>query len=148
MGLFDIFKKKDSTQAEHPLAALIKSEGIEVENLGFSEDNGILHITGMVDNGKDVRRVTNLMKNYDGIRRVINEIDVRDISDQGIKLKVETKVRFLNMRSGPSTDHDIVEKLPNGTEVTLKKRINDNWLMVKSQKSEGYCNSDYLKPLN
>ena len=51
----------------------------------------------------------------------------------------------INMRSGPSTNHDIIRTLPSGTAVTRVSETGD-WTRVDADGTVGYIRSDLLRP--
>ena len=68
-----------------------------------------------------------------------------NIAAHGIKLKVTTQSSNLNIRSQPSTDGQIVGKAAHGESVTLVRRENDDWWMIRTDAGEeGYASSQYL----
>ena len=58
--------------------------------------------------------------------------------------KVTTSV--LNMRSGPSTENEIVTKLSEGTVAKIIG-INNAWFKVQYDGNTGYISPDYVEPL-
>ncbi|MCB0734127.1 MAG: SH3 domain-containing protein [Flavobacteriales bacterium] len=148
MGLFDIFKKSASTEQKHPIQEAVDSSGFNIKNFCFEENNGIVTLHGLVEDGSDIGRVTRLMKTQPNVRRVINEMDVVDVTDQNIRYAVNIRVKYLNVRRGPGTEHDLAGKLENKDEVVLVKHISKNWLLVKKGDLTGYCSSKYLRKLD
>lgn len=148
MGLFDVFKRGSSEQtANNPLMDSLKSAGFDIDGIEVKNEDGVAVLSGKLENGQAIDSMVNFLRRSPGINKVVNQIKVKDVSDQNIRYRVETKANFLNVRKGPSTDFQIKGKIPNGEEVVLIKKANDNWLKVRSNDLEGYCNSDYLKPL-
>ena len=49
----------------------------------------------------------------------------------------------LNFRTGPTTDFDIIEKLPKNTTVTIIGE-NSGWYKIKAGKNEGWVSGEYL----
>ncbi len=67
---------------------------------------------------------------------------------EGSKLKVTTNNSNLNIRSGPSTNDDIVGKAARHEIVTLVRKENDQWWYIKTDDGEeGYCYTQYLTPV-
>lgn len=59
--------------------------------------------------------------------------------------RVMTNGATLNIRSGPSTDHDQVTTLYSGQVVSLVG-IEDGWYKITYKNYEGYASSDYIVP--
>jgi Bacterial SH3 domain len=67
---------------------------------------------------------------------------------EGTRLKVTTSYSNLNIRSGPSTNDDIVGKAARHEEITLVRKENDQWWYIKTDDGEeGYCFTQYLTPV-
>lgn len=64
-------------------------------------------------------------------------------SDDGNVYYVNTQ-KALNMRSGPSTDYDIVGLLSSGTEVIVTERTDNGWYKIEFSGMSGYVFADYL----
>ena len=56
-------------------------------------------------------------------------------------LKTNGNVR---LRKGPSTDHDMIELLPGGTNVEVVEQRSDGWSSVKYDGKDGFIRSDLL----
>lgn len=56
---------------------------------------------------------------------------------------VKTSGSNLRMRSGPSTDHDVVESIPNGACVTILDQ-SGSWSLVDYNGTTGWCYTEYL----
>jgi uncharacterized protein YgiM (DUF1202 family) len=68
-----------------------------------------------------------------------------NVAAQGVKLKVTTQSSNLNIRNQPSTDGEIVGKAAHGESVTLVRRENDDWWVIRTDAGEeGYASSQYL----
>ena len=50
----------------------------------------------------------------------------------------------LNVRSGPSTKHNIITTVSAGTEVDLLEKV-DNWYHIRYNNTEGYVNESYVR---
>lgn len=78
---------------------------------------------------------------------MLNINSVAGISE-GAKLKVTTNTSNLNIRSGPSTEDSIVGKAARHEVVTLVRKENDQWWLVKTKDGEeGYSFTQYLTPV-
>lgn len=149
MGIFDIFKKSttETKAQENPLMASLVSAGFDIDGLEIENNEGVVTIAGQIENGSFVNNISNFLQRTPGVQKVINKLEVKDLTDQGLQYEVQTKVRFLNVRKGPNTDYEIIGKFENKEKVLLIKKTTDNWYLVKGQKVEGYCCTDFLKPV-
>jgi uncharacterized protein YgiM (DUF1202 family) len=148
MGLFDAFKKKVEVKAEeiNPLHGYLKDANLPIENLQVVDANGTVTVTGIAQDGASAAKVEELLK-AKGIASVTNNISIADLSTMNVQYKVSTNSSNLNCRKGPSTDTEIVGKLPKDTVVTLVQKYNDTWHKVRSETVEGFCHTDYLESL-
>ena len=151
MGLFDAFKKqvKEEEVKRNPLMDLLQSNGINIDNVTLSGTGGDVTLTGTAADGSIIERALELLNNAPGVTNVNNQVELADLSAQGIMYKVTTKGSNLNSRAGTSTDHDIIGKFANGTEVLLIQRTLADWSLVRGtgtegQELEGQCHNDYL----
>ena len=147
MGIFDIFKSKDNgaKSSKNPLLASLKSAGFDITNLEVDNDEGVVILNGIVENGSGLENMVNFLRRTPGVKKVVNKIKIEDLGDKNIKYRVETKVKFLNVRKGPSTDFQIKGKFATGEEVVLVKMVNEHWYKVKGEQMQGYCHTDFLK---
>ncbi len=53
----------------------------------------------------------------------------------------------LNVRSGPSTDHEIIGSVDQGTQL-IKVSDNNDWIEVRFNDEPGYVHSDFVKPFS
>ncbi len=145
MGLFDSFRKKVEKKSEeiNPLYTYLKDADLGIHNLQVVDQNGIVTVTGEVQEGQSMERVNELLA-AKNIASLNNNITVADLSDLGIRYTVNTNSSNLNCRKGPSTDQDIVGKFPKGAVVNLVQRHNATWHKVRNEEIEGYCHTDYL----
>jgi uncharacterized protein YgiM (DUF1202 family) len=149
MGILDIFKKSSggSSKSGNPLMDSLLSAGFEMKNIDLLNEEGVVRLSGMVDDGTGLDNLVNFLRRTPGVHKVINDIKIEDQTKKEIKYRVETKVKFLNVRKGPSTDFQIKGKFANGDEVILVKKANVSWYKVQNKDLQGYCNTDYLKPV-
>lgn len=154
MGLFDAFKKKVEKTSEdiNPMFNLLKNSGLSIENLDVSQNGGDVTINGTVDNGAIIEKAVEMVKSQAGITNVYSKIDIADLSHLNLKYTVNTQSSNLNVRSGASTDTDVLGKFAKDTQVQLIKKQNDTWFLVKGQsidgqEIEGFCHTDYLAAL-
>lgn len=147
MGLFDKLAKAVTTaQEKTDYNSLLTSAGINVPNLKYSMSaNGILTVTGMVPDGATGEAVAAALKKGKGVVEVKNLLEVEDLTDRRIMMKVVTKSSNLNIRKGPGTEFDIAGKAAHHSTVQLLKKSYPKWYYIKSENGvEGYCSTDYL----
>ena len=120
-----------------------------VANLAVTENEGVLHVSGVANSTAD----------YDALWALYNKIDPNMASgdlmmnfdikaDAGAQLKVTTDSTNLNIRSTPTTEGDIVGKAAHGEIVTLVEKTDDSWWKVKTKDGEeGYAYAQYLSPM-
>ena len=67
---------------------------------------------------------------------------------EGARLKVVTDSSNLNIRKGPGTEEELVGKAPHDGIVTLIRKYDDQWWIVKTENGvEGYAYAQYLRPV-
>ena len=126
------------------LVDMAKAHGVPV-----SEDNGVLHIKGEVHT-IDVKNemwktYSQLDPNFKSGEIVLNVVVV---IKEGDKVKVVTESGNLNIRLAPGTEQYLVGKAAHGEILTLLKKENAQWWLVRTQEGvEGYCYAQYLEPL-
>ena len=149
MGIFDAFKKKVEEKSEeiNPIFGVLQNAELGIEDLQVANNAGTIRVSGNVQNGEVLSRVEEIVLAQPGANAIDNAIEIADVSAQNIHLEVETRSSNLNVRQGPGTNHDIVGKFPKGTKVTLVKRINNTWYVVRGNDIEGHCHTDYLKEI-
>ena len=121
-----------------------------VNNLNVREQEGVLYIDG--DASGSIKQqlwdtYERLDPNYSSGDLVMNINSIAGVTE-GSKLKVTTNSSNLNIRSGPSTDADIVGKAARHEVVTLVSKANDQWWEIKTDNgAPGYSYTQYLTPL-
>ncbi len=120
------------------------------ENLQVREQDGVLYIDGAA-NGTIKQQLWNLYEkidpDYASGDLVMNINSVSGVLE-GAKLKVTTNRSNLNIRKGPGTDQDVVGKAARHEVVTLIRKENDQWWVIKTDDGEeGYCYTQYLTPV-
>jgi Bacterial SH3 domain len=121
-----------------------------VINLQVREQEGVLYIDG--ESSAAVKQqlwdlYEKLDPDYASGDLMLNINSVAGISD-GAKLKVTTNRTNLNIRSGPSTNDDIVGKAARHEIVTLMRKENDQWWYIQTKDGEeGYSFTQYLTPV-
>ena len=146
MGLFDDLAKAVTTPAEKAnYDQLLRAAGVTVHNLACSLENGVLSVSGTLNDGSKADAAIEALKAAPGVTSVVNYLEVEDITSQNIFMKVATKSSNLNIRKGPGTEFDIVGKAAHNSQVQLIKKMYNGWFYVKSDKGvEGFCSTDYL----
>src|SRR5690606_6496019 len=68
--------------------------------------------------------------------------------EEGSLLKIITAHSNLNIRSGAGTDFPVVGKAARGEIVTLVRKENDQWWVIRTKDGEeGYSFTQYLSPV-
>lgn len=121
-----------------------------VNNLQVREQGGVLYIDGNAK-GNVKQQLWDIYgrldPDYASGDLMLNINSVAGVID-GSKLKVTTKESNLNIRSGAGTDFPIIGKAARGEIVTLVKKENDQWWVVKTDKGkEGFAFTQYLTPV-
>jgi hypothetical protein len=121
-----------------------------VQNLNIQEQDGVLYVNGDAT-GAVKQQLWDIYEKIDpdfvSGDLVLNINSVAGIAE-GAKLKVTTNRTNLNIRKGPGTDHDIIGKAARHEIVTLVKKENDQWWVIKTDDGEeGYCYTQYLTPV-
>lgn len=123
-----------------------------VANLDVKENQGVLYITGIAPNGNVKQQLWDIYEKIDPnftAGDLILNIDAQAGVVEGNQLKVTTSKSNLNIRKGPGTDQEIIGKAAHAEVVTLVKKENDQWWLIKTQQGiEGYCFTQYLTPLS
>jgi Bacterial SH3 domain len=121
-----------------------------VANLAVREQDGVLYVDGDAT-GAVKQQLWDLYEkldpDYASGDLVLNINSVAGVAE-GTKLKVTTNRSNLNIRKGPGTDHEIVGKAARHEVVTLVKKENDQWWIIKTDDGEeGYSYTQYLTPV-
>jgi hypothetical protein len=121
-----------------------------VQNLNIREQDGVLYVDGEA-NGAVKQQLWDVYgkidPDYVSGDMVLNINSVAGVTE-GAKLKVTTNRTNLNIRKGPGTDHDIIGKAARHEIVTLVRKENDQWWVIKTDDGEeGYSYTQYLTPV-
>jgi hypothetical protein len=121
-----------------------------VQNLNVREQDGVLYVDG--DASGAVKQQLwdtygKLDPDYTSGDLVLNINSVANVVE-GAKVRVTTTRSNLNIRKGPGTDNDIIGKAAHNSVVTLVRKENDQWWVIKTDDGqEGYCYTQYLTPI-
>lgn len=121
-----------------------------VQNLQVREQDGVLYVDG--DAPAAVKQQLwdiygKIDPDYVSGDMVLNINSVAGVAE-GAKLKVTTNRSNLNIRKGPGTDHEIIGKAARHEIVTLVRKENDQWWVIKTDDGEeGYSYTQYLTPV-
>jgi hypothetical protein len=121
-----------------------------VTNLQIREQDNVLYIDGEAT-GAVKQQLWDIYEkldpDYSSGDLMLNINSVAGVTE-GTKLKVTTNNSNLNIRSGPSTNDEIVGKAARHEIITLLRKENDQWWFVKTDDGEeGYCYTQYLTPV-
>lgn len=121
-----------------------------VQNLQVREQDGVLYVDGETT-GAVKQQLWDLYEkidpDYTSGDLVLNINSVAGVTE-GTKLKITTNRSNLNIRKGPGTDHEIIGKAARHEVVTLVKKENDQWWIIRTDDGEeGYSYTQYLTPV-
>lgn len=121
-----------------------------VQDLQVREQDGVLYVDGNAS-GTVKQQLWDIYgkidPDYTSGDLVLNINSLSGVQE-GAKLKVTTAKSNLNIRSGPGTDHAVVGKAARHEIVTLVKKENDQWWVIKTDDGEeGYSYTQYLTPV-
>lgn len=121
-----------------------------VNNLLVREQDGVLYVDGETT-GTVKQQLWDIYgkidPDYVSGDMVLNINSVAGVTE-GTKLKVTTNRTNLNIRKGPGTDQDIIGKAARHQVVTLVRKENDQWWVIKTDDGkEGFCFTQYLTPV-
>jgi hypothetical protein len=122
-----------------------------VQNLQIREEDNVLYIDGEA-NGDVKQQLWDLYEkidpDYASGDLMLNINSVAGV-EEGARLKVTTTTSNLNIRSAPGTNESIVGKAARHEIVTLIRKENDQWWLIKTDNGEeGYCFTQYLAPVS
>ncbi len=120
------------------------------QDLLVREQDGVLYIDGSA-NGTTKQQLWDLYEkidpDYASGDLVMNINSVSGVLE-GAKLKITTNRSNLNIRKGPSTNDEIIGKAARHEIVTLVRKENDQWWVIKTDDGEeGYSYTQYLTPV-
>ena len=120
------------------------------QDLLVREHDGVLYIDGAAS-GTTKQQLWDLYEkidpDYASGDLVMNINSVSGVKE-GAKLKVTTNRSNLNIRKGAGTDEEIIGKAARHEIVTLVRKENDQWWVIKTDDGEeGYCYTQYLTPV-
>jgi len=121
-----------------------------VSNFQVREQDGVMYLDGDAT-GSVKQQLWNLYEKIDpnflSGDLVMNINSVAGVNE-GAKLKVTTNRSNLNIRKGAGTDHEIIGKAARNEIVTLVRKENDQWWVIKTDDGEqGYSYTQYLTPI-
>lgn len=129
------------------LGLITQAKALTTSEVTVTEENGVLHINGLVAKGEDKTALWNTYNTIDPDFKsgeLILNIKV-DQGAGGTQFKVTTQSSNLNIRKGPGTDMPIIGKAAHHSVVTLLSEHNADWALVRSSEGvEGYCSRQFL----
>jgi len=125
----------------------LQEKGVDTTSINIDFENNSFKLNGTVETGEKLEALNKAVENSGSENPIINNVELEDLTPKNIMLKVVTKGSNLNVRGGAGTDHDIVGKFPNGSEVQVIKKPQSDWYHVKSNDVEGYCHTNFLKEI-
>lgn len=141
MNIFDEGGKAHEQASTTPVTTALAS----FAGITPSAQSGDITLSGTVQDGANITKIVAAATAVAGVTNVTSNIEVADITAQGIKLRVNTENSNLNIRNQPSADGEIVAKAAHDEEVTLVKKTNADWYYIKTTDGEeGYSAAQYL----
>ncbi len=125
----------------------IQARGVDTSRMEFQFENNTFHLGGTVETGEQLQKLAEVTTNSGSTSAIVNNVELEDLTPRNIMMKVVTKGSNLNVRGGAGTDHDVVGKFPNGSQVQIVKKPQSDWYHVKSNDVEGYCHTNFLKEI-
>lgn len=147
MGLFDDIAKTVTTPQEKAnYYAMLSAAGISIPDFTASMADGVLSVTGTVPDSLTADAAIAALSKMNGVKEVKNYLQVEDLTDKNILMKVATQSSNLNIRKGPGTEFEIVGKAAHNSNVQLIKKMYNGWYYIKSESGiEGFCSTDFLQ---
>lgn len=125
----------------------LNEAGANTHSINIDFENTTFILSGTVETGEELSQLNEILANSGSERPIENTVTLEDFTAKNILLRVVTKGSNLNIRGGAGTNNSIVGKFANGIEVTLIKKIKIDWYLVRSNDIEGYCHTNFLKPV-
>lgn len=149
MGLFDQVNNAVVNQQQvNDYTAVLQKAGVTVQNLKVSNANGQLTVAGTVTDMQAAEKAVQALKTQPGVQSVVNLLEMEDLREKNIRMKVATKESNLNIRKGPGTEFEILGKAAHGSTVQLIKRMYNDWYYIKTDSGvEGFCSRNYLQEI-
>lgn len=122
----------------------LQDNGVDTSSISIDFENNTFTLNGTVETGEELENLTTVITNSGSENPIVNNVDLEDFTAKNIMLTVKTKGSNLNVRAGAGTDNEIVGKFPNGAEVNLIKKIQQDWYLVRKNEVEGYCHTNFL----
>jgi len=72
---------KDAAITTKAKAKLATSEGVSATQIGVNTYNGVVQLSGFVDSQQAIDKAPNLVKNVDGVTKVVNNLLLKDQED-------------------------------------------------------------------
>ena len=116
--------------------------GVNTSNININMQGDIYTVGGTVEDWNQLNKLGELIESSG--KRVLNEVELEDLTPKNIEMTVTTKGSNLNVRSGAGTDFDIVGKFSNGNKVKVVRKWQEDWYEVQNDHVKGYCHTNYL----
>lgn len=133
-------------------AYLCNAYGLDPENI---RDHHELHGMGLASNHGDITHwLGKFGQTMDGFRARVREamaepIDVKYVDCDEVKVLYQAVVdnpdRWLNVRSGPGKNYNVLFQVEKGSTVDVMNDSNKDWWQIQQNGKSGYAMSEYLK---
>jgi len=122
----------------------LKEGGVDTDSININFENNTFQLSGTVESGKDMELLHSVVTNSGSSSAIVNNVELEDFTPKNILMTVKTRGSNLNVRAGAGTDNEIVGKFANGSQVSLVKKIQEDWYLVRNNEVEGYCHTNFL----
>ena len=121
-----------------------------IQNLDIKEQDGVLYVSGDASSAAKQQLwdiYGSIDPDYSSGDLMLSINSVAGVAE-GTSLKITTANSNLNIRSGAGTDFPVVGKAARGEIVTLVRKENDQWWVIRTKDGEeGYSFTQYLTPV-
>lgn len=122
--------------------------GIVSTALFLSVPSAIAHADSFISAEKGVAGISAVLENTtdEQLEDAYNAISSMSVNSpyENLGVSISDKDSYVNIRKKPTTDSKIVGRLYRGCVADIKKRLNGDWVKIKSGKVEGYIASNFL----
>lgn len=159
MGLFDFLNTKEEAKAPNAPAmdpaavakteidnaySFLRESGVKTDGINIDFESNSFVLNGTVEEGEELTKLSDVVNTSGSEKKIVNNVNLKDFSEENVQMRVQTKGSNLNCRAGASSDQEIVGKFSNDEQVTLINKTQKDWYKVRNGAIEGYCHTDYL----
>lgn len=144
---------KDSDLQE--MATQIIAINRDAADISVSVNDHIATLSGTVEDDATKRKVESSVLAVEGIKSVVNNIQVVPpapvyvepvVEKKSDQLIVATRKGKLNVHNKPGEQEHVIAVVDHGETLTLVEKANEKWWYIRTENGvEGYCYSPYLE---